>query len=43
MKFQKKPGSTVLWFILALIPILNLYFIWKTAKVLANIDFERGD
>ncbi len=43
MKFAKKPESTLLWFILAFIPLVNLYVLWKLAKVLANIEFERGD
>ncbi|MFH1978737.1 MAG: hypothetical protein ABIJ92_05410 [Candidatus Aenigmatarchaeota archaeon] len=43
MKFKKTPGSTVGWFVLSLIPIANLYFMWKTAKLIANTEYERGD
>lgn len=43
MKFKKEPSSTLFWFILSLIPILNLYWAWKVSKVLANVGTERGD
>jgi len=32
---KKKPG-TFLWFILSLIPILNLYWYWKVTRVLVE-------
>ncbi len=43
MKFKKKPESTLKWFVILLVPILNLYGTWRLAKVLANTENERGD
>jgi len=43
MKFNKNPGSTLGWFILSLIPIVGLYWNWKVSKIIANMEFERGD
>ena len=33
---HKKKGSTLVWFIIAIIPILDLYFLWKAAEVIAS-------
>ncbi len=43
MKFKNKPESTLKWFLILLIPIVNFYGFWKLAKVLANLENERGD
>jgi len=32
---HKKKGSTFKWFILAFIPILDLYLLWKVAALIA--------
>ena len=32
---HKKKESTVKWFIFALIPILDLYFLWRLAETVA--------
>jgi len=32
---HKKKGSTLVWFIIAIIPILDLYFLWKAAEIIA--------
>ena len=32
---HKKKGSTIMWFIIGLIPILDLYFLWKVAEIVA--------
>lgn len=44
MKFKhKNPDSTLKWFIIAMIPIVNTYFYWRLAKMIANTETERGD
>lgn len=43
MQFKKTPESTLKWFVVAIIPILNLYWLWKVSKIIANAEFERGD
>ncbi len=32
LEHSEKKGSTALWFILAIIPIVNIYFMWKAAE-----------
>ncbi len=32
LEHLEKKGSTALWFILAIIPIVNIYFMWKAAE-----------
>jgi len=36
MKHRKEKDSAVIWFIISLIPILNFYFNWKAAKLIAG-------
>jgi len=43
MNHRKKPESTLKWFVMGLIPVVNLYVLWKVAKLIANHNFERGD
>ncbi len=43
MKFKNKPGSTFLWWLCGIIPILHLYWVWKVSKILTNMEYERGD
>jgi len=43
MKFKKRPDSTLIWFVVSLIPIVNLYWHWRVSKILANTEVERGD
>lgn len=43
MKFKQNPESALKWFVLSLIPIAQLYWRWKVSKVMANLEFERGD
>jgi hypothetical protein len=43
MKFAKKPNSTLVRWLVLLIPILNLYGLWQLAKIWANVEQERGD
>ncbi len=43
MQFNKTPQSTFLWFLCAIIPVLNLYWLWKVSKIVANTNFESGD
>jgi hypothetical protein len=43
MKFKSKPESSLKWFVLAIIPIVNLYWVWKVSKIIANTEYERGD
>lgn len=43
VKFKNKPDSTLKWFVIGIIPILNLYWFWRVSNVLANIERERGD
>jgi len=38
MKFRKKPESAILWFIVALIPIVNLVWLWKVSKIVASME-----
>jgi len=33
---HKKKGSTLVWFIIGIVPILDLYFLWKAAEVIAS-------
>ncbi|KXB02629.1 hypothetical protein AKJ45_01090 [candidate division MSBL1 archaeon SCGC-AAA261F19] len=35
---KNKKGSTVEWFILSIIPILNIYWLWKAAQNVAGHD-----
>ncbi len=32
---HKKKESTLKWFIIAIIPILDLYFLWRLAEIVA--------
>lgn len=32
---HKKKESTLLWFIIGIIPIVDLYFLWKAAEIIA--------
>ncbi len=46
MRFKtktEKPDSTAKWFLLLLIPVINLYGFWKLAKLLGNVESESGD
>jgi hypothetical protein len=43
MKFAKQPKSTLARWLCLVIPIVNLYGLWKLAKIWANIEEERGD
>lgn len=43
MEHKKKPESTFVKWLILVIPIVNLYGMWKLAKIWANHDFERGD
>jgi len=36
MEHRKSKASTLPWFIIALIPILNLYWVWKVTRVLVE-------
>jgi hypothetical protein len=33
---HKKKDSTLMWFIIGIIPILDLYFLWKLAELVAS-------
>jgi hypothetical protein len=33
---HRKKESTLKWFIIAIIPILDLYFLWKLAETVAS-------
>ena len=43
IKFAKQPKSTLARWLCLVIPIVNLYGLWKLAKIWANIEEERGD
>lgn len=43
MKFKKRGGATVGWWLVLILPVLNLYGMWRVAKLIANIESERGD
>ena len=43
MKFKKNPGTAIGWWVLGIVPILNLYWVWKVSKIIANTEQERGD
>lgn len=32
---HKKKESTLKWFIIAIIPVVNLYFLWRTAEIIS--------
>ena len=33
---SKGKRETIIWFLLAFVPIVNLYFIWRLAKLIAQ-------
>lgn len=37
-KFKNKGGATVGWWLCGWIPILNLYWIWRVSKIIANLE-----
>lgn len=43
LNHKDKKGSTVKWFIFALIPILNLYWLWKAAEVVSSHEKQVSD
>ena len=38
LEHKKKKDSTIKWFIIAIIPILNFYFLWKAAENISGHD-----
>lgn len=40
MRHSKMRHSTFLWFVLSLIPILNLYWNWKCSRLIAEHEEE---
>ncbi len=43
MKHGKTPNDTLIKWLILVIPIINLYGMWKLAKIWANHEEERGD
>ncbi len=43
MKFEKTPKGTLVRWLCLMIPIVNLYGMWKLAKIWSNMHEERGD
>ncbi len=43
MKFAKTPSGTFIKWLILVIPIVNLYGMWKLAKIWSNLVEERGD
>jgi len=40
MKHTKEKKGTFLWWLLAIIPILNLYWAWKVSRLVAEHEEE---
>lgn len=36
LEHSANKNSTLVWFVLSLIPIVNLYVLWKIAKIVAH-------